>query len=68
MSTTEVLLTPRQAAEQMNMSPRAVRELCSSRQITHIETTGPQGQARYRIAQSAIAAFLREHTVTRRLS
>lgn len=68
MSTTEVLLTPRQAAAQLHMSPRAVRELCSSRQITHIVTTGPQGQARYRISQSAITAFLREHTVTRRLS
>lgn len=68
MSTTEVLLTPRQAAAQLHKSPRSVRELCSSRQITHIVTTGPKGQARYRITQSAITAFLREHTVTRRLS
>lgn len=68
MSTTEVLLTPRQAAAQLHMSPRAVRELCSSRQITCIVTTGPKGQARYRIQPSALEAFLREHTVTRRLS
>jgi len=68
MNTTEALLTPRQAAEQLHMSPRAVRELCSSRKITHIETTGPKGQARYRITQSAINAWMREKTVTRRLS
>lgn len=65
---TDTLLTPRQAVAQLHMSPRAVRELCATRQITHIMTTGPQGQARYRITQSAIAEFLREHTVTRRLS
>ncbi|MEH1498423.1 helix-turn-helix domain-containing protein [Cutibacterium avidum] len=68
MNTTEVLLTPRQAAEQLGKSARTVRKMCSTREITHIETTGPKGQARYRISQSAIAAFLREHTVTRRLS
>lgn len=68
MSTTEVLLTPRQAAEQLGKSARTVRELCSSREITHIEMTGPKGQPRYLIAQSAINTWLREHTVTRRLS
>ena len=65
---TDTLLTPRQAAAQLHMSPRAVRELCSSREITHIEMTGPKGQPRYLIAQSAINTWLREHTVTRRLS
>lgn len=65
---TDTLLTPRQAAAQLHMSPRAVREMCSSREITHIEMTGPKGQPRYLIAQSAINAWMREHTVTRRLS
>lgn len=68
MSTTEAFFTPRQAAEQLGKSARTVRKMCSTREITHIKTTGPKGQPRYHIPQSAIAAFLREHTVTRRLS
>ena len=48
-------------AAQLHMSPRAVRELCSSRQITCIVTTGPKGQARYRISQSGIPARAHGH-------
>ncbi|MDU7718820.1 MAG: helix-turn-helix domain-containing protein [Cutibacterium avidum] len=68
MSTPEALLTTSQAAQRLGMHPRTVRDLCASRQITCIVTTGPKGQARYRIQPSALEAFLREHTVTRRLS
>lgn len=68
MSAPEALMTTSQVAQRLGMSPRAVRDLCASRQITCIVTTGPKGQARYRIQPSALEAFLREHTATRRLS
>lgn len=68
MNTTEAFFTPRQAAEQLPMSARTVREMCSSRKITHIMTTGPKGQARYHITQSTINAWLRENENIRRLS
>lgn len=64
---TEPLLTPAEAAPLLGGKTTAatVRILCAGRQIRHMVTFGPRGQARYRIPESAIDEYIRAHTIQR---
>ena len=65
MTADDPLLTPREAGLQLRRSDKYVRLLAQTGKLRHIATTGPGGQARYLIPQSAIDEYLRAHTVRR---
>ena len=52
-------LTPAQAAPELGLHPKTVRQLCADKAIRRRKTTGPGGQPRYRIQRSAITAYNR---------
>lgn len=54
--------TTTQAAPLLGMHPKTVRLLCATKRIECRVTTGPKGQARYRISDQQIARFNRSHT------
>lgn len=56
-------MTPRQAAKELGLHEKTVRQMCATRRIGHTVTYGPKGQARYHLSPGDIAAWKYTHHV-----
>ena len=65
MPSTDPLLTPSEAGEQLRKHEKSVRLLCQTKQIRHLVEYGPSGQPRYKIPQSAVDEYIQRHMVRR---
>ena len=52
------------ASEYLGVSASELRAMCAGREVDHLEFIGKNGRVNYRMSESQVRAWIREHTVT----